>query len=202
MGLRERKKERTRFAILDTALDLFLEQGYESTTIDQIAAAAEISPRTLFRYFTGKDHLILWMHDENEQTILEALASRPADEPPFTSMAHALRALLRTIESATHEDTERFLKVRRLLDAEPHLASGVHARVIETERRLVEAIAARRGLDTQESPIPHLVVSFAMACLRVGFTCPVDPPGLPGVVKRMEDTLRVVEGALRPGWDL
>ena len=77
MGLRERKKEKTRLALLDAALDLFLEQGYDSTTIDQVAASADVSPRTFFRYFTSKDHLVLWFHDQAEETMTEALADRP-----------------------------------------------------------------------------------------------------------------------------
>src|SRR5690606_9974570 len=152
MGLRERKKEKTRLALVDAALDLFLEHGYDATTIDQVAGAADVSPRTFFRYFTSKDHLILWFHDQMEETMLEALAARPAGEPPFASMTHALRAQLRTMEEATPEDVERFLKVRRLLDATPHLASSAYARAIETERRLVETVAARRGLDPAPPP--------------------------------------------------
>lgn len=201
MGLRERKKEKTRLALVDAALDLFLAHGYDATTIDQVAGAADVSPRTFFRYFTGKDHLILWFHDQMEETMLEALAARPAGEPPFASMTHALRAQLRTMEEATPEDVERFLKVRRLLDATPHLASSAYARAIETERRLVEAIAARRGLDPADNPLPHLVVSFVMASLRVGLTCPADPADLPEIVRRMEETLQLVERSLRPGWD-
>lgn len=201
MGLRERKKEKTRLALVDAALDLFLEHGYDATTIDQVAGAADVSPRTFFRYFTGKDHLILWFHDQMEETMLEALAARPAGEPPFASMTHALRAQLRTMEEATPEDVERFLKVRRLLDATPHLASSAYARAIETERRLVETVAARRGLDPADNPLPHLVVSFVMASLRVGLTCPADPADLPEIVRRMEETLQLVERSLRPGWD-
>ncbi|MDA0637669.1 TetR family transcriptional regulator [Nonomuraea sp. MCN248] len=202
MGLRERKKEKTRLALQDAAFELFLEQGYDSTTIDQIAAAADVSPRTFFRYFTGKDHLVLWFHEQTERTLLEALAERPADEPPFASMTHALRALLRTMELSTPEDNARFLKVRRLLDANPHLASATFARVIETERRLVEAIAARRGVDPGRTPLPHLVVTFVMAAMRIGFTCPADPCGPREIVRRMEETLQLVERSLRPGWDV
>ncbi|MFG1942384.1 TetR/AcrR family transcriptional regulator [Nonomuraea sp. NPDC048826] len=201
MGLRERKKEKTRLALLDAALGLFLEQGYDSTTVDQIAGAVDVSPRTFFRYFTGKDHLVFWFHDQAEETMLEALAERPADEPPFASMTHALRALLRTLESSTQEDTERFLKVRQLLDANPHLANSTFARAIETERHLVETIAARGGMDPGESPVPHLVVTFVMAAMRVGFSCPSDPPDLQQIVRRMEETLQFVERSLRPGWD-
>ncbi|MEV4101622.1 TetR family transcriptional regulator [Nonomuraea sp. NPDC049649] len=201
MGLRERKKEKTRLALVDAALDLFLEHGYDTTTIDQVAGSADVSPRTFFRYFTSKDHLILWFHDQMEETMLEALAARPAGEPPFASMTHALRAQLRTMEEATPEDVERFLKVRRLLDATPHLASSAYARAIETERRLVETVAARRGLDPADNPLPHLVVSFVMASLRVGLTCPADPADLPEIVRRMEETLQLVERSLRPGWD-
>src|SRR5690606_9045758 len=201
MGLRERKKEKTRLALVDAALDLFLEHGYDATTIDQVAGAADVSPRTFFRYFTSKDHLILWFHDQMEETMLEALAARPAGEPPFASMTHALRAQLRTMEEATPEDVERFLKVRRLLDATPHLASSAYARAIDTERRLVETVAARRGLDPADNPLPHLVASFVLASLRVGLTCPADPADLPEIVRRMEETLQLVERSLRPGWD-
>ena len=121
MGLRERKKEKTRLAILDAALDLFLEQGYDSTTVDQIAGSVEISSRTFFRYFTSKDHLVLWFHDHGEEIMLETLRSRPADEPSFTALIHGLRAVVRDMEGSTPEDTTRFLKLRRLMEENPHL---------------------------------------------------------------------------------
>ena len=72
-GLRERKKQKTRWAIQEHALRLFAEQGYEATTVDQIAAAAEISPSTFFRYFPTKEDLVI--EDEYDALLVEGLRS-------------------------------------------------------------------------------------------------------------------------------
>ncbi|MEV1240686.1 TetR family transcriptional regulator [Nonomuraea sp. NPDC050022] len=203
MGLRERKKEKTRLAILDAALDLFLEQGYDSTTVDQIAGSVEISPRTFFRYFTSKDHLVLWYHDQGEEIMQETLRSRPADEPPFTSMIHAVRAVAHDMDDSTPEDTARFLKLRRLLDENPRLVGLSVARGSETERRLAVEIAARRGVDVTTDQRSHLIVAFAMSILRVGFECPqADLTDVRIIVDRMEETLELAQNAFRPGWDV
>ncbi|MFI6604575.1 TetR family transcriptional regulator [Nonomuraea sp. NPDC050536] len=201
VGLRERKKEKTRLALLDAALDLFLEQGYDSTTVDQIAGAADVSPRTFFRYFAVKDQLVFWFHDHGEEVMLETLRSRPADEPPFTSMAHALRAVLRDLEESTSDDTARFLKLRELLEKNPHLVGMSVARGAQTERHLAEEIAARRGVDATDQKT-HLIVMFAMATMRVGFECPPEVENLSEIVGRMEQTLELAERSLKPGWDL
>ncbi|MEV6153924.1 TetR family transcriptional regulator [Nonomuraea sp. NPDC052129] len=203
MGLRERKKEKTRLAILDAALDLFLEQGYDSTTVDQIAGSVEISPRTFFRYFTSKDHLVLWYHDQGEEIMQETLRSRPADEPPFTSMIHAVRAVAHDMDDSTPEDTARFLKLRRLLEENPRLVGLSVARGSETERRLAVEIAARRGVDVTTDQRSHLIVAFAMSILRVGFECPqADLTDVRIIVDRMEETLELAQNAFRPGWDV
>ncbi|MEU7837398.1 TetR family transcriptional regulator [Nonomuraea sp. NPDC049129] len=203
MGLRERKKEKTRLAILDAALDLFLEQGYDSTTVDQIAGSVEISPRTFFRYFTSKDHLVLWYHDQGEEIMQETLRTRPADEPPFTSMIHAVRAVAHDMDDSTPEDTARFLKLRRLLEENPRLVGLSVARGAETERRLAVEIAARRGVDVTTDQRSHLIVAFAMSILRVGFECPqADLTDVRIIVDRMEETLELAQNAFRPGWDV
>jgi AcrR family transcriptional regulator len=202
MGLRERKKEKTRLAILDAAVDLFLEQGYDSTTVEQIAGSVDVSPRTFFRYFTSKDHLVLWFHDHGEEIMLDTLRSRPADEPPFTSLMHALRAVLDDMQDSTPEDTARFLKMRRLLDENPQLVGQSVARNALTERRLATEVAARRGVDPDSDQLSHLIVAFAMSTMRVGFECPQrEVDDLQEIVRRMESTLELATGALRPGWD-
>lgn len=203
MGLRERKKEKTRLAILDAALDLFLEQGYDSTTVDQIAGSVEISSRTFFRYFTSKDHLVLWFHDHGEEIMLETLRSRPADEPSFTALIHGLRAVVRDMEGSTPEDTTRFLKLRRLMEENPHLVGQSVARGAATERRLAVEIAARRNVDVTTDQRTHLIVAFAMSILRVGFECPHrEVTDVRILVERMEETLELAQNAFRPGWDV
>jgi len=201
VGLRERKKEKTRAAILDAALDLFLEQGYESTTVEQIAGAVDISPRTFFRYFTSKDHLVLWFHDHSEAIMLDALARRPHDEPPFASLMSGLRAVLAHLEESAPEEMERFLKLRRLFERHPHLVGLSVARGAETERRLAAEIAARRGSDPDEDRFAHLVVAFAMSAMRVGMECPGDATTMAQLKERLTQTLEMAERCLRPGWD-
>src|SRR5260370_19027656 len=88
-GLRERKKARTRAEIRAQGLRLFREQGYHQTSTEQIAAAAEISPATFFRYFATKERVVL--SDDLEPTMLAALPAQPADLPVLTALHRAIR---------------------------------------------------------------------------------------------------------------
>jgi AcrR family transcriptional regulator len=88
-GLRERKKQKTRWSIQEHALRLFQEQGYEQTTVDQIAAAAEISPSTFFRYFKTKEDVVI--EDEYDPLLLKLIAGQPADRPPIAALREVMR---------------------------------------------------------------------------------------------------------------
>ncbi|MEP7192739.1 MAG: TetR/AcrR family transcriptional regulator [Actinomycetota bacterium] len=87
-GLRERKKERTREAIQREALRLIASRGYDATTCEQIAAAAEVSPATLYRYFATKEDVVL--QDGYDPMIAEAIRARPAHESPLTAVRRGL----------------------------------------------------------------------------------------------------------------
>lgn len=201
MGLREYKKEKTRLALLDAALSLFLEQGYEATTIEQIAGVVEVSPRTLFRYFTGKEHFALWFHDRMEEVIHRELAARPRHEPPFASLLHALRGTLRDMAASTPEESRRFLELRRLHESDPALAGRSVARGAETEQRLAAEIARRTGR-ADDDRLPHLMVAFAMAAMRIGFEFPsAEVKDLHELVARVESALDLAERSLVPGWE-
>src|SRR6201994_1539842 len=88
-GLRERKKARTRAPIRREARRLFREQGYQATTVEQIAAAAEVSPSTFFRYFPTKEDVVL--QDDMDIRLVEALARQPPDRTPIAAVRAALR---------------------------------------------------------------------------------------------------------------
>src|SRR5215470_3848524 len=94
-GLRERKKLRTRTALIDSAFALFQRKGFEATTIDEIAEAVDISPRTFFRYFASKEEVALSLIEEQFEAILRRLAGRPPEEPVLTAMRRAAVEVIR-----------------------------------------------------------------------------------------------------------
>ncbi|WP_329093879.1 MULTISPECIES: TetR family transcriptional regulator [unclassified Streptosporangium] len=201
-GLRERKKQRTRLALIDAALTLFQEQGYEATTVDQIAATVDVSPRTFFRYFATKEDIALSLLDDGPEVMLTELAARPAGEPPFTALSHALRAMVTVLVEGDHDDTARFLRVHEVIDATPALFAGSVRRLMENERQLITELARREGAGPDDL-LPHFVVALFTTVTRVGFEfCgATDSGGVTALVARLESTLALAENSLRPGWD-
>jgi AcrR family transcriptional regulator len=175
-SLRDRRKRRTAEAIVAAALELFAERGFERTTIEQIAAAADISRRTFFRYFADKEELF-FAEDERLLEVVEAtLDAAPAGEPVLELARRATRAL------AAHSvaDPERRLARERLIAATPAL----QARRLAKNLRWEQAIAARlRELGSGEQEA-LLVPKLAMACFQTAFERWVRDPGrdLPGLV--------------------
>ena len=155
-GLRERKKARTRAAIQRHALRLFREQGYEETTVSQIAAAAVVSESTFFRYFPTKEDVVLW--DEFDPMLLAAFEAQPPGLSPIAAMRGAFRAVFGGISAEQQADirerTELFFAVPELRAAA--IASTVDAVVT------VSALVARR---TGRAPDDIAVRTFAGAVL-------------------------------------
>ena len=89
LSLRERRRLRTRATIKAEALRLFLEQGYKATTVEQIAAGLDISPRTFFRYYSSKEELLF--EDEYDQPLIEAFRAQPPDLSPILAFRNALK---------------------------------------------------------------------------------------------------------------
>ncbi|WP_242884063.1 TetR family transcriptional regulator [Actinomadura litoris] len=168
-GLRERKKRRTRLALIDAALDLFLEKGYDATTIDEIVAAVEVSQRTFFRYFATKEDVVTAFLSEYDKLMAEALAARPVDERPFTALLESLRVVLRTIVATGGGDSARFRRIRQVLESTPALEAAQTARYSAAEKTLAAEIARREGLDATADLRPHFIVAFHTAAARVAF---------------------------------
>ena len=137
-GLRERKKEQTRRALEDAALDLFERQGFDHTTVEEIAAACDVSPRTFFRYFATKEQL-LHGDDSEFAAVLDDLEDRPAAEAPLRSVRAAFDAMIERYA----DDREQLVRRARILAATPSLrthAPDAHFGKIEA---VVDALARR-----------------------------------------------------------
>jgi AcrR family transcriptional regulator len=201
-GLRERKKQRTRMALVDAALELFSAHGYEATTIDQIAAAADVSPRTFFRYFATKEDVALSLPVDGHEVMFRELAARPAGEPPFTALGHAMRAVVAELREGEPADVRRFLKARELVEGTPALFAGSVRRMMENEQRLIAEVARREGVSPDDR-LPHFVVALFTTMARVGFEhCRArSADDLTALTERMEQMLTLAERSLRPGWD-
>jgi AcrR family transcriptional regulator len=161
-GLRERKKRRTRDAIASAALALFAERGFAAATVEQIAAAADVSPRTFFRYFPTKEDAALADHGRRLAAVREALASGDADEPTTEPVRRAVLAMLEDVVAAPAEGLVR----SRIVLGEP----SVMARSLELqavyEDAIAREVAARLGVDVDVDPRPRVVAGAALGALR------------------------------------
>ncbi|MCI3239450.1 MULTISPECIES: TetR/AcrR family transcriptional regulator [unclassified Streptomyces] len=155
LGLRERKKIKTREGIRAATYALIKEQGYDATTIEQIAERAEVSPSTVFRYFPTKEDIVLT--DEYDPLMLEELRNRPAGESWLDSVRHVMHL---AIEANNREDPE-VARMRAHLSVQ---VPAVRSRMVEsmsaTGRLLREAIAERHGLDPDSIEVRVYAMSF------------------------------------------
>ncbi len=171
-GLRQRKKERTRRAIADAALDLFESRGYAHTTVDDIAAAADVSPRTFFRYFASKDEAVFERAGDVEQHFRALLASRPAGEPLLVSLREIARALL--ADDLVEED--RLRRLLGLVATEPALRSRYTALLDAIEGELTVWAAERLGVPAGDLR-PRLLAATVLAARRVATDTWLESPG-------------------------
>lgn len=138
-GLRERKKALTRAAIEDAALKLFLEKGYDQTTVEELAELVMISPRTFFRYFASKEEVVFGWIREVAGEAGDLLARRPPDEPVLDSLRHVLDTLIPMFV----EQRDRQLARLRLVLMTPSLAPGFMQTMMSFERVFTEFAAPR-----------------------------------------------------------
>jgi AcrR family transcriptional regulator len=200
-GLRERKKARTRAALREHALRLFREHGYQETTVEQIAAAAEVSPSTFFRYFPTKEDVVL--QDDMDVRMLEAFDRQPPDLPPIRAVRAAMREAW---ASFSPQEWEQIREGARLAADVPE----IRARAMSEFARTIDAIAgglARRSACAPDSlrvrALAGAVVGVMMAVFLPAHLAPEAPgeqsPGLsldPAAVTRIDEALELLEAGL------
>ncbi|MDZ4234676.1 MAG: TetR family transcriptional regulator, partial [Dietzia sp.] len=139
-GLRERKKMRTRHTVRREAFRLFELNGYTQTTVDQIAEAADVSPRTFFRYFPSKEAVLI--SDEFMEPIIEAFLTAPAEMSPVAAYRHAVGTVFTAMAGAEYEFA---IARQRLMYTLPEAKGALYDEYIRTIRLLTDACAERLG---------------------------------------------------------
>ncbi|GAA3821546.1 TetR family transcriptional regulator [Streptomyces coacervatus] len=167
--LRERKKQRTRDALLRAAVELFTTRGYDRTTVDDIAEAVDVSQRTFFRYFAGKEEAALALQELAVVRFVEAVRERPAEEAPMAALRQAVLegwdTLHEVIEAVV--PIELYLRMYRVIESTPVLLAAHLRRNEETEDTIARVLAEREGLDVAADPRPRLAVAVFGGVMRV-----------------------------------
>lgn len=145
VGLRERKKARTRFEIQKEALRLFAEQGYGATTVEEIAEAAEVSPSTFFRYFPTKASLVLT--DDFDPIFIERFRGQPVDLAVLPAMRAAVRE---TFGDMPAEQARAAEQRNALIWKEPELRAAFAEFLMGSTQLLLELVASRTGRATDD----------------------------------------------------
>lgn len=179
-GLRERKKQRTREAIQDHALRLYQEQGYAATTTEQIAAAAEVSPSTFFRYFPTKADTVLY--DRLDPEFMDALLAQPAEMPLLAATRQAMHDVL---EGLGGDALSLELTRMRLVADVPELRAASVQQVEATIPMFAHAVATRTGRDPDD-PVVVLWLGAVMGAVLAAFFA---------AVSREADLIESIDGA-------
>ncbi|MFI9355655.1 TetR/AcrR family transcriptional regulator [Streptomyces lydicus] len=168
-GLRERKKQRTRDALIRAALELFTEQGYEATTVDEIAEAVDVSQRTYFRYFANKEDVAFAVQEMVEARFMAELTARPATEAPLTALRSAVMVAWDDIGSAIESviPVELHMRSYQMIESTPALMAVHLRRSSELEEQIARLIARREGLDVATDPRPRVLVAAFCGVMRV-----------------------------------
>jgi AcrR family transcriptional regulator len=157
-SLRDRKKDRTRRVIQAEALRLFAEKGFQATTIEEIAAAAEVAPRTFFRYFPTKDEVVFW--PAYLSLLPELVAARPAGEPAVEAVCHSI---LDGLASFYDQDRERVLERLKLTFRTPELHPRLRQQQANSAVGVARILADRLGARPDDLEIRAIAAAIAAA---------------------------------------
>ena len=168
-SLRERKKQATRRLLRRAAFELVAERGLASVTVEDIAEAADVSPRTFFNYFPSKEAVLFGGDPERAAELRE----RVATNAPGASALDALRTVLtQDSESMSGElrslggDPAEWLRKMKVARADPHVRAAHAASMSLLERSLAEGLADRLGADQENDPYPAVLAAAGVATVR------------------------------------
>jgi AcrR family transcriptional regulator len=195
-GARELARRAMRAQVAEMALDLFLDNGYEQTTIDDICAAAGISRSTFFRYFPSKEDVFVSETSTAVDELLAALRQRPDDETPWTALRHAMGPLV--AHYATQ--SERAHRLAALARTTPALATLHQEKQVRFFESIAPELARRFGADPRDpaDPRPRALISSALGCLEAAVAAWIAGNGTQELGRLLERAMDAF-GPDRPG---
>ncbi|MBY3246991.1 TetR family transcriptional regulator [Rhizobium laguerreae] len=161
-GRRERKRRQTRERIEQAAMTLFLQRGFEATTIENITEAADVSKRSFFDYFPSKEEVVFAWQDAFADRLMAAVAARPAAESSVVTVEAAITA---TVIASVDEPG---LALGELIHRTPVLKARDQLKYAKLEQKLAEALFLRKQGDPLERPRMRVLAAIVIGALRVG----------------------------------
>lgn len=161
-GRRERKRRETRERIEQAAMALFLERGFDATTIEDITEAADVSKRSFFDYFPSKEEVVFAWQDSFADRLMAAIAARPPEE----SSVEAVEAAITATVVASADD--RGLALGELIHCTPALKARDQLKYAKLEQKLAEALLLRKGNHREDRSRMRILSAIVIGTLRVG----------------------------------
>jgi AcrR family transcriptional regulator len=172
-SLRERKKLATRRALRRAAFDLVTERGFAHVTVEDIATAADVSPRTFFNYFPSKEAALFGTDPERITALRERIARLAPGEPALAALRLVMVDDARAAAGELTElggDPAGWLRRMKSAHADPQLRAARAAQMAMTERAIAEGIAERLGTDPERDPYPGLLAAITAGVFRASIS--------------------------------
>lgn len=199
-GLRERKKLRTRATLIEAAAELCVKQGYDGTTVEQIAAAADVSPRTFSRYFPTKQSVVAAINDDMDVLLAQALRNQPTGITEYEAL---LRSCLSVFESASGGETPAFKRMAVLIQivngSESFRGAALSFQRSVSDNAGIRVLAERMGCAVDDTAVGLVADVWTLMFARA-FSSLGGPDGPPVTPESLCRQLRTTYESLRRTW--
>jgi AcrR family transcriptional regulator len=193
IGLRERKKLKTKASIQREAMRLFLEKGFDETTVEDIAEAVEISPSTFFNYFPSKEDVVF--EDELDPLVLEAFDAQPPDTNPVRRLRMAMRAVFGHL---TPEQDKMMRERMQLMATTPELRGAMLSQFAGIVDQIAHLLAPRVGRKRDDFAV-HNIAGAVLGVLLASMLAIIDNPKT-DMMKAVDESLAHLEAGLPLDW--
>lgn len=184
-GLRERKKARTHKQLQDAALQMFLEHGFDQVTIDDIAAAVEVSKSTFYRYFESKEDVLLGNSAERLASVRQAIDRRPTDQPVLAAVREAMVSLVGQYDEAR----DATLLKAQVMAVSPSLKARNLEQQAAWESMVADFVRSRLPMSRERELHARVIAASVIACVRATVDYWLDTQGHERLAELVDDVL-------------